>query len=131
MPVEQHPFCLIEGTANWLDPTVWKTKEHGEARAVFQCRASRSVQNAAAKGMGLTFLPCYVGDTDDRLIRVSDPIETLDLDLWVITHPDLRSTARVRSMMSFLYDELGAEADLWGGRRKTTGKPNFIRRDDW
>lgn len=130
-PVAEHPFCLIEGTASWLVPTVWRSKEQGEDRAVFQCRASRAVQNAAAEGLGLTFLPCYVGDADDRLIRVCDPIEALDMQLWVLTHPDLRNTARVRSLMAFLYDELAARADLWGGRRKATGRQNFIRRESW
>ena len=130
-PLAEHRFCLIEGTVNWLVPMVWRSREEGEDRAVFQCRASRAVQNAAAEGLGLTFLPCYVGDADPRLVRVSDPIEHLDMDLWVLTHPDLRNTARIRSLMSFLYEELGAEADLWGGRRKATDKQNFVRRENW
>lgn len=126
-----HPFCLIEGTANWLVPTVWKTKEEGERQAVFQCRATTAVQNAAAEGMGLTLLPCYVGDADPCLVRVTDPIENLDLALWVLTHPDLRNTARIRAMMSFLYDELGARADLWGGKTKSPGKWNLMPRKNW
>ena len=129
--MSKHPFCLIEGTVNWLIPTVWKTREQGEDRAVFQCRSSRAVQNAAAEDLGLTFLPCYVGDTDPRLIRVSDPIENLDMELWVLTHPDLRNTARVRAMMSFLHEELSAKADLWGGRSKPTGERNFLPREGW
>lgn len=131
LPLEEHPVCLIEGTVNWLVPAVWPSPEAGEERAVFQCRASRAVQNAAAEGLGLTFLPCYVGDADLRLIRVSDPFEHLDMDLWVLTHPDLRNTARVRALMSFLYDELAAKADLWGGRRVRTDARNFRPRANW
>ena len=130
-PLAEHPFCLIEGSVTWLIPTIWKTREQGEDRAVFQCRASRAVQNAAAEGLGLTFLPCYVGDADPRLVRVSDPIENLDMQLWVLTHPDLRNTARVRALMTFLYDELGAQADLWGGKRKSPEQWNFIKREKW
>jgi DNA-binding transcriptional LysR family regulator len=130
-PLAEHAFCLIEGTTDWLVPAIWKSREQGEDRVVFQCRASRAVQNAAALGLGLALLPCYIGDEDTRLLRVCDPIESLDMQLWVLTHPDLRNTARVRSMMAFLYEELGAQADLWGGRRKSTGGPNFIRRKDW
>ncbi|RYH09615.1 LysR family transcriptional regulator [Tropicimonas sp. IMCC6043] len=130
-PLADHPFCMIEGTVNWLIPTIWKTREDGEDRAVFQCRASRAVQNAAAEGLGLTCLPCYVGDPDPRLVRVSDPIESIDMDLWVITHPELRNTARVRSLMAFLYEELAAQADLWGGRTTSTGAHNLLRRKGW
>ena len=70
------------------------------------------MQNAAVEGVGLTFLPCYVGDADDRLVRVSDPLEHLDMDLWVLTHNELRNTARIRALMTFLYDALSADADL-------------------
>jgi len=131
LPLAEHPMCLIEGTVAWLVPTVWKTREQGEDRAVFQCRASRAVQNAAVEGIGLTFLPCYVGDADDRLVRVGDPVESLDMDLWVLTHPDLRNTARIRALMTFLYDALSEDADLWGGRRKATAAPNFMPREGW
>lgn len=131
LPLAEHPFCFIEGSAGWLVPTVWASKDLSEDRAVFQCRASRAVQNAAAEGIGLTFLPCYIGDADPRLIRISDPIENLDMDLWVLTHPDLRNAARVRAMMSFLYDALAAEADLWGGKRKSADSYNFMPRENW
>lgn len=130
-PLAEYPFCFIEGSGSWLVPTVWQSKQQCEDQAVFQCRASRAVQNAAAEGIGLAFLPCYIGDADKRLIRISDPIETLDMDLWVLTHPDLRNTARIRAMMSFLYDALAGEADLWGGKRKSADKWNFLPRENW
>lgn len=126
-PLGERAFCLIEGTAAWLAPLIWKTRELGEDQTVFQCRASRAVQNAAAEGLGLTFLPCYVGDADPRLLRASDTIARLDMQLWVLTHPDLRNTARVRAMMSHLYDELGGIADLFGGACKQPGKWNLLK----
>jgi len=127
-PLAERTFCLVEGTATWLVPAIWKSREQGEARAVFQCRASRAVQNAAAEGLGLTFLPCYVGDADPRLIRVSDTIASLDMQLWVLTHPDLRHTARVRAFMAHLYDELGNDADLYAGKRKPPARWNLLKR---
>ncbi|MCV2879344.1 LysR family transcriptional regulator [Sedimentimonas flavescens] len=130
-PLAEHAFCLIEGTASWLVPVVWKSRQQGEDCAVFQCRASRAVQNAGAEGLGIAFLPCYVGDADPRLARVSDPLAHLDMQLWVLTHPDLRNTARVRAMMAFLYDTLGADADLWGGQRKSADRWNLLPREGW
>lgn len=127
-PLAENTFCLIEGTIDWLVPLVWKSRELGEDRTVFQCRASRAVENAAAEGLGLTLLPCYVGDADPRLLRASDTVASLDMQLWVLTHPDLRTTARVRAMMSHLYDELGRHADLFGGTRKQPGKWNLLSR---
>ncbi|MHA3976206.1 LysR family transcriptional regulator [Halovulum sp. GXIMD14794] len=130
-PLSEQAFCLIEGTAGWLVPLVWKSRDEGDAQAVFQCRTTRAVQNAGAEGLGLTFLPCYVGDPDTRLLRVSDPVESLDMQLWVLTHPDLRNTARVRALMAHLYDALGARADLWGGRSRSTDRVNLLPRPGW
>ena len=115
-PLGEHSFCLIEGSSGWLVPMLWPTREEADAMTVFQCRASRAVQNAAAEGLGLTFLPCYVGDADPRLIRVSDPIEALDLDLWVLTHPDLADTPRIRTLMRFICDAMTGKRDLIEGR---------------
>jgi len=129
IPLAEQTFCLIEGTASWLVPTVWKSREAGEQQTVFQCRASRAVQRAALEGLGITFLPCYLGDGDERLVRVSDTIAHLDMQLWVLTHPDLRETARVRMLMAHLYDELGSMADLFGGHRKRAGRWNLLKRE--
>lgn len=129
--LSDQPFCAIEGSLGLFYKLFWKTKEQGEEHMVFQCVSTRAVLNAAAQGLGLTFLPCYVGDADDRLIRISDPLQQLELNLWILTHPDLRNTARVRAFMSFLYDELAAKADLWGGHSRATSAHNFLPRPDW
>lgn len=128
-PLAEHQFCFVEGMASWLVPTVWPGKEHGEDRAVFQCSRARAVLNATALGLGVTIMPCYAGDSDDRLIRVSDPIRNLDMDLWVLTHPDLRGTARVRTLMSFLCDDLGSRAETWSGENNSPDRWNLIPRD--
>ncbi len=130
LALSEHSFCMIEGTISWLVPQLWKSREIGEQSTVFRCRASRAVQNAAAAGLGLCFLPCYVGDADERLARASDTIAHLDMQLWVLTHPDLRKTARVRALMAHLYEELAREADLFGGTRKQPGKWNLLRRSE-
>jgi hypothetical protein len=40
----------------------------------------------------------------------------LSLDLWLLTHPDLRHTARVRALLTYLHDSLQSEIDLVEGR---------------
>ena len=112
-----YEFCLIEGSMGRLIPSIWETKPQAERQTVFQCRASRAVVNAALEGIGLAARPCYVGDVDERLVRVTDTFAHLDMGLWVLTHPDLRNTARIRVMMAHLYDEIGREADLFAGKR--------------
>lgn len=58
------------------------------------------MQLAVRQGTGIAVLPCYLGDTDEQLIRLSTPIEELTTELWFLTHPDLRYAARVKAFMN-------------------------------
>jgi DNA-binding transcriptional LysR family regulator len=66
---------------------------------------SSSVVNqlvAAGLGMGIAILPCYLGDAEPQLRRVLPPIPGLVTELWLVTHDDLRRTARVRAFMDMV-----------------------------
>ena len=115
--VQEQQWCLIPATIDWLVPLIWKKKAQAERQIIFSSNATYSVINATAEGMGLTMMPCYMGDGDNRLVRVGEPLEALTIELWVLTHPDLRHTARVKALLSFLYDELKKDADLFEGKR--------------
>ena len=74
-------------------------------------------QLAAAKaGMGLAMLPCFMADTEPDLRRV--PLATVkpNRDIWVLTHEDLRHTARVRHFTDFVVQGILAKKDLLEGK---------------
>lgn len=48
-------------------------------------------------GIGLAFLPCGYADRDPGLRRLRPPEPGFGMDVWVLTHADLRNTARVRA----------------------------------
>jgi DNA-binding transcriptional LysR family regulator len=56
---------------------------------------------AAKAGMGLAVLPCYLGDPEAGIARVTTPIPDLTTELWLITHQALKGSARVRAFMDF------------------------------
>ena len=77
-----------------------------------------ALQTAAVKaGLGMAFLPCLVGDADPTLARVPGADTKVPRQGWVLTHPDLRRSARVRTVMAFLVDAINAEAPLITGKR--------------
>ena len=51
--------------------------------------------SAIREGMGVSILPCFMGDADPELERYCDPDPAYNLGLWVLLHPDLKGTARV------------------------------------
>jgi DNA-binding transcriptional LysR family regulator len=116
VPLQELDWCLLQGIVNWLVPTVWKKVGQGEARTVLTSGSAVPLLSAVADGLGVTAMPCYLGDADERLVRFAPPFPQLTLQLWVLTHPDLKGTVRVKALMEFLYDFLKERSDLFAGQ---------------
>ncbi|WP_272849108.1 LysR substrate-binding domain-containing protein [Paracoccus alcaliphilus] len=99
--------------ADWL-PTV---------RPIYRTNSISAAIAAARAGIGLAPLPCAVADRTPDLVRIAMFPEDFRLDLWLLTHEDLRNTARIRAFMDFMADALAADADLLEGRRPQAGPP--------
>lgn len=57
----------------------------------------------AQQGLGIAPLPHYVGDPDPDLVKVMDLPGKFHRNIWILTHPDLRRTARIKAFMKFMY----------------------------
>jgi DNA-binding transcriptional LysR family regulator len=87
-----------------------------DAEVVLRADSLLSLRQAALAGLGVTALPCYLGDITPGLARVrAEPIEAMATALWVLTHEDLRRTARVSAFTSFLAEALARKRSLLEG----------------
>jgi DNA-binding transcriptional LysR family regulator len=75
-----------------------------------------ALRDAAAAGIGVAALPCYLGDTSPQLVRMHPPIREMTTELWLLTHADLRRTARVRAFVEFAGEALVTQRPLIEGR---------------
>ncbi len=57
-------------------------------------------------GLGIAALPCISGDREPDLVRVGDQTSHPTMNLWLLTHNDLRHTARIRVVMDFVEEIL-------------------------
>ncbi len=74
----------------------WLEEEGLVERCRIRVNTVYGMLSAAKAGLGLVVLPCYLGENDKQLIRVSKEISSMAVDLWILTHPDLRKTERIR-----------------------------------
>ena len=80
---------------------VWLRDPARGGRITIRCQSIPAMAAAAAAGAGLALLPCFFGDVDPGLARVSGTV--LDwAEIWLVAHPDLLRTARVRAVMDAL-----------------------------
>lgn len=87
-----------------------------QMRQVYRTNSIIAAHAAAQAGVGLAALPCVVADCDPALVRAASLPEDFMLDLWVLTHEDLRHTARIRVFVDFMAAALAADSDLLEGR---------------
>jgi DNA-binding transcriptional LysR family regulator len=59
---------------------------------------------AAVAGMGLAALPCFVGDQTAGLVRVPGCEPYSNYDVWLLSHPDLKDVARLRTFRAFVVE---------------------------
>jgi DNA-binding transcriptional LysR family regulator len=107
----------------------WVRQNVPDARVAFRVDALPGLRDAARAGMGLVLLPCYVGDAVAGLRRaVQETLPEPRSALWLLTHDDLKRTARIRAVTDFLATALASERALLEGKQpsgasaKTRGK---------
>ena len=67
-------------------------------------------------GRGVGMLPCYIGDTDPGLQRLPETDPMPDMQIWVLTHDDLRQNPRVRALMDHLYEAFASIRPIIEGK---------------
>jgi DNA-binding transcriptional LysR family regulator len=70
---------------------------------------------AVRQGIGMTKLPCFVGDADPLLVRVPGTNLPMHGTLWLLTQGETRKTKRVRLFTEFASRRLAAHAALLAG----------------
>lgn len=96
------------GFNEWLKSLVPKSSIN------MSCNMLTSLYSYALQGLGIAPLPTYVADRDSRLLEVMEVPEKFYNKIWMLTHPDLKNTSRIRAFMQFMYNE--------SSRKGNTGK---------
>lgn len=71
---------------------------------------------AAKAGMGMTVLPCFIGDASPLLRKMPDAHVSETAAVWLLMHPDSRKSARMQTSFSFLRQRLLQYAPIFEGK---------------
>ena len=84
---------------------------------------------AAAGGLGISELTCLIGDDYPGLMRIWPEEEPLLRSVWLITHEDLRRSAKIRVLSSIIVDAFAREARMlrYGQRRPSRQQRHVSR----
>ncbi|GHC71857.1 LysR family transcriptional regulator [Limoniibacter endophyticus] len=89
-----------------------------EARRIaYRANTVLGLGEAIEAGIGIGYLPCFIGDVRPSLKRLAAPDARFATDLWLLTHRDLRNVPRIRSLLDYLAKELTSLRPLLEGER--------------
>lgn len=124
-PIAELPWIFIPAYKPFVFPNLWKNQACANEYIVLRTNSFIAGANAAAAGMGVIMLPCYRGDCDKRLVRLTPPLDWINWEVWILTHSELRNTARVKALMYYLREQFRAHQDLFAGRAYSGPEPLF------
>ena len=93
----------------------WMRSELPESEITLRADSLFGLRQAAQAGLGLAALPCYLGDTAPSLVCMHRPIPAMETALWILTHEDLRHTARIRAFTDFAANAFSRRRSLLEG----------------
>lgn len=111
-----HDWIAPDDGLSHLGSSRWMAAAVPATRVVARASSLPGLAAAARAGIGLAPLPCFIGDVDPALMRHAPPLADMASHLWLITHPDLRRTARVRAVLDHLAEALAPSRALLEGR---------------
>lgn len=100
---------------NWIGPDkhmgdsaleTWMTQQGLDDHCHYRVDSRFGMQTAMCHGPELAVLPCYLGDSDPALRRLTNPVPELAVPLWLLTHPDLRRVSRIRAFTKAIGDHI-------------------------
>jgi len=126
---EGFDWLLLDDSPHWFSSTIWKkmgiNDRQYNSNVTLRSDNTMTIVNAAIDGLGVAPLPCFLGDRENNLVRIIEPLKQASykesakqkpLELWLLMHPDLRHTTRVLHLKTHIYEQLQQHIPLIEGQ---------------
>lgn len=109
------PWVAPDDTVSHTPSAVWMAKHVPDAIIAGRGNSLPSILEMVRAGIGVGLLPCLLADRLPDVRQIGHPAP-MALDLWLLTHNDLRNAARVRATMAALADAIERNQPLLSGK---------------
>jgi DNA-binding transcriptional LysR family regulator len=103
------------GRADWIAPddalpehpsVVWRKRHFPKAAPRYRVSSILSVLELAAQGLGVGIVPLFLGEGRSDVVRLTEPLDECETELWLLTHPESRHLRRVGAVYAHLAQTL-------------------------
>ncbi|AXT35623.1 LysR family transcriptional regulator [Phaeobacter sp. LSS9] len=100
-PTNEQRWIRLNDSLNQSPMSQITLQHKAEGAPVTVSSSLMGVFDLVRGGLGFGALPCYLGEAYSDLVRVHDPDEKFNSNLWMLAHPDIRRSARVHAFFEF------------------------------
>ena len=105
-------FADVEaGKSDWIAPddalpehpsVVWRKRHFPKAAPRYRVNSILSVLELVALGLGVGIVPLFLADGRGDVVRLTEPLDECETELWLLTHPESRHLRRVGAVFAHL-----------------------------
>jgi DNA-binding transcriptional LysR family regulator len=115
--LDRHAIIHFDGELEHLGVSKWLRSVAPNAVVTARSNHVIGMLLTVKSGVGIGPLPVQIGDMEDDLVRVHDPVPESMSSVYLLVHPDLRNVPRVRALFDFMVSEIESFHPLLGRRR--------------
>ena len=99
------------GRADWVAPddalpehpsVVWRRRHFPKTQPRFRVSSILSVLELVALGLGVGIVPLFLAEGRRDVVRLTEPLDDAETELWLLTHPEARHLRRIGATYSHL-----------------------------
>lgn len=103
------------GKADWIAPddalpdhpsVLWRKRHFPKVVPRYRVNSILSVLELVALGLGVGIVPLFLAAGRRDVVRLTDPLEESETELWLLTHPESRHLRRVGAVYTYLAENL-------------------------
>ncbi|MFK7859557.1 MAG: LysR family transcriptional regulator [Granulosicoccus sp.] len=106
---DNNQFIVLDRSFEGVPFYEWMRERIGAMTRTVEVNNFLIAKAMCSAGVGITVLPSYMLDDESGLQELSAGQPIAQNSLWMLTHSDLRDTARMRVVRQFLYDALSKQ----------------------
>lgn len=106
---------VYAGTTDWIAPddalpehpsVVWRKRNLPKVMPRYRVNSILSVLELMRLGLGVGILPLFLAEGVKDVVRLTEPLDDAETDLWLLTHPESRHLRRVATVYAHLAQSL-------------------------
>ena len=114
----QHPWIGLGPALQGSPASKWVERHVPKSNLFLTVDTFPGIRNALKGGGCIGIMPTILGDADPDLKRIDFPLDELMTSVWVLTHPEIRTAAKIRAFMDFMTTALRKDRPFLEGRER-------------